>query len=272
MDAEAVPYGRARPRLHGGMTTNGSTHQIALVTGATRGIGREVARQLAAAGHVVYLGARDAAAGATVAAELAEAGDVRPLRLDVTDVASIAAAVERVEAEAGRLDVLVNNAGVNLELTPEGPVALPDVEAETVRATFETNVVGLIAVTNALLPLLRRAPGARIVNLSSDIASLRLMTEPDSRAATRRMLAYSSSKAAVNAATLLYANELREERILVNAASPGFVSTDLTHHKGALPVEEGARVPVLLATLGPDGPTGTFLAEDGTPEGSPAPW
>ena len=189
------------------------TTRTALVTGATRGIGVEIARQLAAAGQTVYLGARDRERGEQIAAQIA--GDARALQLDVTDADSVAAAALHIEKHAGRLDVLVNNAAINTDLGPDGVRAPQSVTADQVRATFDTNVAGLVAITNAVLPMLRRSPAARIVNLSSGIASLTHMTDPTSRAAQRRLLAYSASKAAVNALTLLYANELRD------AANPG---------------------------------------------------
>lgn len=240
-----------------------------LVTGATRGIGAEIARQLAAAGHTVYLGARDLGRGERLAAGWP--GDVRPVALDVTDDASIAAAAARIDGEAGRLDVLVNNAAVNPDLGPEGMIAPGDVTPDQMRAAFETNVVGLAAVTNAVLPLLRRSAGGRIVNLSSAIASLTLMTDPADRASQRRLLAYSSSKAAVNALTLLYANELRDTGIRVVAADPGVVATDMNGHTGPRTVEEGARIPVLLATREDRGETGVFVAagDDGAPVALP---
>jgi NAD(P)-dependent dehydrogenase (short-subunit alcohol dehydrogenase family) len=248
------------------------TGRIALVTGANRGIGREIARVLATRGMRVYLGARDAGRGAQAAEELADAGDVRALALDVADDASVAAAAERIEADAGRLDVLVNNAAINLELPSDGPVPPADMTGAAVRETYAVNVAGVVAVTNAMLPLLRRSDAARIVNLSTEIASLTHMTDPEHRAAKRLLLAYNSSKAAVNALTLIYANALRDDGILINSAGPGFVDTDMNNHQGVLTVQEGARVPVALATLGPEGPTGTFVCDDGSPAGATAPW
>ena len=237
------------------------TTRTALVTGATRGIGVEIARQLAAAGQTVYLGARDLLRGEQIAAQIA--GDARAVQLDVTDADSVAAAALQIEKHSGRLDVLVNNAAINTDLGPDGVRAPQSVTADQLRATFDTNVVGLVAITNAVLPMLRRSPSGRIVNLSSGIASLTHMTDPTSRAAQRRLLAYSASKAAVNAITLLYANELRTAAILVNAADPGFVATDMNDHQGTLAPSAGASVAVRLALLPDDGPTGTFVTHDG---------
>jgi NAD(P)-dependent dehydrogenase (short-subunit alcohol dehydrogenase family) len=246
--------------------------RIALVTGANRGIGREIARVLATRGMRVYAGARDAARGTRAAEELAGAGDVRAIALDVADDASVAAAADEIAAGAGRLDVLVNNAAINLDLGPDGPVAPAKVTPKAVRETFAVNVAGVVAVINAMLPLLRRSDAPRIVNLSTEIASLTHMTDPEHRAAKRLLLAYNSSKTAVNALTLIYANALRADGILVNAAGPGYVATDMNDHQGVLTVQEGARVPVALATLGADGPTGTFVGDDGSPTGAPLPW
>jgi NAD(P)-dependent dehydrogenase (short-subunit alcohol dehydrogenase family) len=229
--------------------------EIALVTGGNKGIGREIVRRLAAEGMVVYLGSRDEARGEAVAKELAASGaDVRVVPLDVTDQATCDAAARRIEDESGRLDVLVNNAGVVVEWG----VPLPEASADLVRRTYEVNVFGVVAVTHALLPLLRRSRCARVVNLSSPLGSLTLLEDPGSMITQNALLAYSSSKSAVNALTLIYANALRADGILVNAANPGYVATDLNGHRGVLTVEQGAEAPVRLALLGPDGPTGTF--------------
>jgi NAD(P)-dependent dehydrogenase (short-subunit alcohol dehydrogenase family) len=250
------------------------TARVAVVTGANKGIGREIARQLAQRGLVVYLGARDEDRGRAAESELrAEDLDVRFLHLDVTDEVSAASAAKRLHDEVGELHVLVNNAGIG------GPMQAPsETPAEQVRAVYETNVFGVITVTNALLPLLRKAASARIVNVSSAIGSLSAAAanldptgvHPPGEFPT--MLSYSTSKSALNAVTLTYANELRGTGILVNAASPGFVATDINGHHGILTVEQGARIPVLLATLDDDGPTAVFLGEDGTPEGQLLPW
>lgn len=248
--------------------------RVAVVTGANKGIGREIARQLAERGLVVYLGARDEERGRSTESVLRADGlDVRFLHLDITDGASVAHAAKRLENEVGLLHVLVNNAGIG------GPMQAPSqTPAEQVLKVYETNVFGAITVTNALLPLLRLAGSARIVNVSSAIGSLTATAanhdptgvHPPGEFPT--MLSYSTSKAALNAVTLTYANELRETGILVNAASPGFVATDINGHNGVLSTEQGARIPVLLATLDDDGPTATFLGENGTPEGQVLPW
>ncbi|WP_335937268.1 SDR family oxidoreductase [Streptomyces sp. PTD5-9] len=248
--------------------------RIALVTGANKGIGRAVSRRLGELGLRVYLGARDPDRGRRTERELrAEGLDARYVHLDVTDESSAARAARHIDEESGRLDALVNNAGTG------APVAPPsETPVHVVRRTYETNVFGVIAVTNAVLPLLRRSRSARIVNVSSLLGSL-------AHAAAREdpsgvfpegvfpaVLDYNTSKAALNALTVTYANELRAEGILVNSVSPGFVATDINGHRGHLTPEQGARLPVLLATCGDDGPTAAFLGEDGSPAGQPLAW
>ena len=228
--------------------------KVALVTGANKGIGKETARQLAALGITVWLGARDDERGRAAEAELeAEGGDVRRVVLDVTDPATIAAAVERIVAERGQLDILVNNAGVSVAGAWNPPSATP---VEAVRAVYEVNVFGAIAVTNAVLPLLCRSPAGRIVNVSSQLGSLELASGPPDPAYGEGalLLAYNSSKAALDMVTLLYARELRNTPIKVNAASPGFCATDLNDFRGHLSPAEGAKVLVRAATLPDDGP------------------
>ncbi|AWT42941.1 MULTISPECIES: SDR family oxidoreductase [Streptomyces] len=250
------------------------TPRYAVVTGGNKGIGREIVRQLAERGLVVYLGARDEQRGRAAESDLRADGlDVRFLHLDVTDDKSVALAAERLHEEAGVLHVLVNNAGIG------GPMQPPsETPTEQVRTVYETNVFGVITVTNALLPLLRRAGSARIVNVSSAIGSLSAAAANHDPTGVHPpgefpvMLSYATSKSALNAVTLTYANELRGTGILVNAASPGFVATDINGHHGVLTPQQGARIPVLLATLGDDGPTAAFLGEDGTPEGQVLPW
>jgi len=240
-----------------------SDRRVAVVTGANKGIGLEIARQLAREGVTVFIGSRDEARGRAAAEKLrAEALDARPLRLDVTDEKSVAAAASLLEREAGRLDILVNNAGIAID---DGPPSR--VSGEVLRRTYETNVFGLVRVTQALLPLLRRSTAGRIVNLSSGLGSLTLNSDPSWPFASVKYLAYNSSKSAVNAITVQLAWELRETPIKVNAADPGYVATDMNQHQGVRSVEQGAATPVRLALLPPDGPTGGYFNDDG-----PIPW
>jgi NAD(P)-dependent dehydrogenase (short-subunit alcohol dehydrogenase family) len=248
-------------------------HTVAMITGANKGIGRAVAEQLAALGMTVLIGARDSRRGEDAAAAVrAAGGDAHAVVLDVTDPATVGEAAKWVEERFNHLDVLVNNAGIS----GSGQVAPHDaldqvpstVDLDMVRAVFETNVFGMIAVTNALLPLLRRSPAPRVVNISSAAGSLTIAADPDGPLASLpTSAAYSPSKTAVNALTVQYANELRKDGILVNAADPGFVDTDINNHTGFLTPAQAAAVVVGLATLGDDGPTGGFFSE-----GGPVPW
>jgi NAD(P)-dependent dehydrogenase (short-subunit alcohol dehydrogenase family) len=251
-----------------------TTHRtVALVTGANKGIGRAAAEQLAARGMTVLVGARDPHRGEDAAAALrAAGGDVHALTLDVTDPATVRAAARQIEERFGHLDVLINNAGItgSGQISPEDAYdQVPStVDLDMVRAVFETNVFGVIAVTNAMLPLLRRSPAPRIVNVSSHAASLTIGSDPDGMlAGLLPSAAYSPSKTALGALTVQYANELRKDGVLVNAVAPGFVDTDSNNHTGFLTPAQGAAALVRLATLGPDGPTGGFFSEDG-----PVPW
>ena len=247
-----------------------TTHrEIALITGANKGIGRGAAEQLAALGMTVLIGARDPRRGEEAAAELRAAGrDVHAVTLDVTDPATVHEAAKQVEERFGHLDVLINNAGItgSGQVSPEDAHdQLPSaVDLDMVRAVFETNVFGVIAVTNAMLPLLRRSPAPRIVNVSSHAASLTLTSDPDGPfAALLPSAAYTPSKSALTALTVQYANELRKDGVLVNAVAPGYVDTDSNNHTGFLTVAQGAAVVVRLATLGADGPTAGFFGEEG---------
>ena len=240
--------------------------RVALVTGANKGIGFAIARGLLAQGvAVVYLGARDAARGASAAAALAGAGSgAHFVQLDVTDPVSIAAAADRIERAEGVLDILVNNAGIVGPVHPPSQTSVRDV-----RETYETNVFGVVAVTNGMLPLLRRSPAGRIVNLTSDLGSLATAAgDPD----FPQLLAYNSSKAALNAVTITYANELRAQQILVNAVSPGSVATDQNGHRGVLTPDQGAALPIRMATLPADGPTGIAVTADTDLTQHPLPW
>ena len=245
---------------------------VALVTGANKGIGLQIAKDLAARGFTVLVGSRNLAQGEAAAKSVS--ADARALQLDVTDHASIAAAAERIRSELGRLDVLVNNAAISHagkpgtsfeELLKAGRPSVASI-AE-VRAVFETNVFGVIAVTQAMLPLLLEAPAGRIVNVSSEVGSLTKQTDPTNPHRSIKNAAYVPSKTALNAITVAFANELETTRIKVNAACPGYTATDLNNFSGTRTVEQGAREPVRLALLDANGPTGSFSNEDG-----PLPW
>jgi NAD(P)-dependent dehydrogenase (short-subunit alcohol dehydrogenase family) len=242
--------------------------RVALVTGANKGIGLQVAKDLAVRGFTVLVGSRDLERGE--AATKGIAGDARALALDVTDTKSIAAAAEGIRNELGRLDVLVNNAAISHagksgrsleEMMKAGRASVASLDE--VRSVFETNVFGVIAVTQAMLPLLREAPAGRIVNVSSTAGSLTRNSDPTNPLRSMFGASYSPSKTALNAITLAFALELESTRIKVNAACPGFTATDLNNFQGTRSVEQAACEPVRLALLGPDGPTGTFSNDDG---------
>jgi len=233
--------------------------RVALVTGANKGIGFEIARGLAEQGLLVLIGARGEEAGATAAAALREQGLIaEPLRIDVTDAASVRAAAATIEERWGRLDILVNNAGISL-----GKDALPsEADLAQMRMVYETNVFGVVSVIQAMLPLLRRSPAGRIVNMSTGLASLTLTRGSDAPMGFSRLLAYNSSKTALNAVTVQFANELADTPIKVNAANPGLCATALSEGKGR-PPRDGAMVAVKLALLDADGPTGGHFGEAG---------
>jgi len=245
---------------------------VALVTGANKGIGHEIARQLAAHGVTVVIGARDVALGEAAAAAIRGA---RAIALDVTSADSIAAAAARIRRELGRLDVLVNNAGIAnggpRQATTMDAIIQSGVPSTTplaeIRTVFETNVFGAIAVTQAMLPLLREAPAGRIVNVSSRVGSMTTISDPAYPMPRVGGVAYAPSKSALNAVTIAFAQELAGTAIKVNAACPGYTATDFNDHTGSRSVTEAAREPVRLALLGPDGPTGSFSNDAG-----PIPW
>jgi NAD(P)-dependent dehydrogenase (short-subunit alcohol dehydrogenase family) len=235
--------------------------EVALVTGANKGIGYEIARGLGETGATVLVGARDLDRGIAAAEKLAAEGLATvPVLLDVTDPLSVTAAAALIEREYGRLDILVNNAGILIE-RGQRPSRTP---LEMLERTYATNVYGVVAVTNAMLPLLREAPAARIVNLSSGLGSLALTSDPDGPFPGALLLAYNSSKSALNSITVTYANELRDTPIKVNAADPGYCATDLNGHAGPRTPAQGAIAAVRLATLPEDGPTAGFFDDEGT--------
>ena len=240
---------------------------VALVTGANQGIGLQVAKDLAFHGFAVLVGSRNLKQGEKAAEGVG--ADARAIQLDVTNQASITHAAERIQKEFGRLDILVNNAAISHAGKPGRPLeeiaksGCPTVASiDDVRTVFEANVFGMIAVMQAMLPLLREAPAARIVNASSSSGSLTLNSDPANP--HRKMLGtYSCSKTALNAITVAFASDLESSCIKVNAACPGFTKTNLNNFQGTRSVEQAASEPVRLALLGPEGPTGTFSNEDG---------
>jgi NAD(P)-dependent dehydrogenase (short-subunit alcohol dehydrogenase family) len=231
-----------------------------LITGANKGLGFETARRLIGAGHTVYAGSRDPERGRQAVARLG----ARMVLIDVTDDASVTAAAKTIEADGG-LDVLVNNAGI--EVRTEGDVApgAAEITADLMRSLFETNVFGVVRVTHAFLPLLRRSAAPVVVNVSSGLASITRLTTPGTTAYAYPGVAYPASKAAVNMITVQYAKAFPEMRI--NAVEPGFTATDLNRHTGTQTVEEGAEIIVRMAQVGRDGPTGSYVGAHG-----PLPW
>jgi NAD(P)-dependent dehydrogenase (short-subunit alcohol dehydrogenase family) len=245
--------------LGGAMLQN---QTVALITGANKGIGLEVARQLGEKGITVLLGCRDRDRGQAAVEQLrAQNIEADLVIIDVTDPTSIAQAAEDVDARFDQLDILVNNAGISREYPRTAPSQTPTARAAE---TFATNVFAVVEVTNAFLPLLRKSPAGRIVNQSSSMGSLTLAADPESPVAGLNLLAYNSSKAALNAVTLEYAKELRDTSIKVNAADPGYCDTDLNGHQGYRTPSQGATAAVALATLPADGPTGSFSGDGGT--------
>jgi NAD(P)-dependent dehydrogenase (short-subunit alcohol dehydrogenase family) len=255
----AVRWDAADDRGVTEQTTNEKT--IALVTGANKGIGYEIAAGLGALGWSVGVGARDDGRRAAAVEKLRTAGiDAFGVPLDVTDDASAVAAARLIDGRTGRLDVLVNNAGVTGGM-PQEPT---QVSPEQVRAVVETNVLGVMRVTNAMLPLLRRSAAPRIVNMSSGVGSLSRQSATTDELSTGPISgAYSPSKTFLNAVTVQYAKELRDTKILINLACPGFVATDLNGFRGVRSTEQGAAIAIKLATLPDDGPTGGYFEDAG---------
>ncbi len=243
-----------------------SSKKIALITGANKGIGLETARQLGKKDITILLGARDIKKGKTAVEGLAKEGiDARPIAIDVSDPESVKKAAAQVEQDFGRLDILVNNAGI---MTDEKNRKVSEQSLATWRETFETNFFGLIATTNAFLPLLRKSEAGRIVNLSSILGSITLHSTPGSPVyESKNYAAYNVSKSAVNAYTVQLAYELKDTKIKVNAAHPGWVKTDMGGEGAMMEIEDGAKTSVALATIGSDGPNGAYMHM-----GEPLPW
>jgi len=234
------------------------TGKTVLITGANKGIGYETARQLGRLGYRIWLGSRDAERGGAAVAQLvAEGHDARLLVIDVTGDASVAAAAARVQAEDGRLDVLINNSGIT-----GGPPSAPSVEPiGQIQDVYQTNVFGPIRVTQAFLPLLTAAGRANVVMVSSGLGSLGWLSDPDNAFYGVNILGYNSSKTALNAITLSLAKDLAAVGVKVNAADPGYTATDMNGHSGYRTVEQAAAGIVWLADQDADGPTGRFYFE-----------
>ena len=243
--------------------------RVALVTGANQGVGLQVAKELVASGLTVLVGSRNFERGAAAAKDIGPGAIA--LQLDVTDGASITAAAERISKEPGRLDLLVNNAAISK--TTERTLGSPEYAASSkasnasldeIRAVWETNVFGVLAVYQAMLPLLRESPDARIVDVSSGVGSLTTNADPAYPYHAMFGPIYPASKAALNAMTLAMMVELESTDIKINLVSPGYTKTNLNGYAGAESVEDGSREVVRVALLGPDGPTGTFTRWENT--------
>lgn len=234
-------------------TENASAKKVAFISGANKGIGLETARQLIDLGYFVFIGARDSAKGEAAAASLGSAAAF--LRVDMEDSSSFTQVAEAIQARFGHLDALVNNAGIDAD-HGFGPGTAP---LSAIRKAFETNVFGLVGLTQALLPLLRNSSAGRIVNVSSILGSLTLNADPQSQLGDWRSFGYNGSKAAVNMFTATLSYELQNTAIKVNSAHPGWVKTELGGDAAPLEVAEGAKTSVQLATLPTDGPSGGFF-------------
>lgn len=237
-----------------------NTKKIALITGANKGLGLEMARQLGKEGITVLLAARDLAKGEAAAQTLKSEGiEARPIELDVVNPAHIAAVAEQIEKDFGHLDILINNAGMMNDGSDWAANSTPTVTPKALHDTFETNFFAVVALTQALLPLLKKAPAARIVNMSSILGSLTLHAQPGSPIYDSKLFAYDSSKAALNSFTIHLGHALANTKIKVNSAHPGWVKTDMGTDAAPMEIPEGAETGVTLATLPEDGPTGGYF-------------
>lgn len=235
-----------------------TTRKVALISGANKGIGLETARQLGKQGITILLGARDLAKGEAAAAELKKEGiDARAVKLDVVDAADHEAVAKLIEKEFGALDILVNNAGVTFEgFGSNEPSKTP---LDVLRKTLETNFFAVVALTQALLPLVRKSEAGRIVNVSSILGSLSLQATEGSPIYDFKAFAYDTSKAALNSFTIHLAHELKGTKIKVNSAHPGWVKTDMGTDAAPMEIGDGAKTEVQLAMLAADGPTGGYF-------------
>lgn len=235
------------------------TKQVALITGANKGIGFETARQLGKLGITIVLGSRDADKGDAAAAKLRTEGiAARPIKLDVTDSKDRDAAVKFLQKNFGKLDILVNNAAI-AEEGGWGKNTTSSISTDTLQKTFETNLFAPVALTQALLPLIRKSAAGRIVNLSSILASNTLHSDPKSPIYNSKAFAYDASKSALNAFTIHLAHELQGTNIKVNSAHPGWVKTDMGTDAAPMEIVDGAKTSVALATLPQEGPNGAFI-------------
>ncbi len=241
-----------------------------LITGANRSIGFETARQLLQQGYYVYLGCRDFEKGQQAVSRLQSEGlnQVEPIEIDVDQIDSIRAAREVLGGKIKVLDVLINNAGIlgGMEQTPL------ETEIGAFKQVFETNFFGVIEVTQAFIDLLRQSPEPRIVNVTSGLGSLTLHADPAWKYYSIKPVSYVSSKAALNAYTIVLAHNLRDTPFKINAVDPGYTATDFNHHNGPGTVPDAAARVVKAAVLGPDGPTGQYFSHDNAPETGISPW
>lgn len=243
--------------------------KTALITGANKSIGFETARQLLQQGYYVYVGSRDIKKGEEAVSQLKLEGlnNVAPIEIDVDNIESIQAARTQLSKKINVLDVLINNAGISGAMH----TAL-ETDINVFRQVFETNFFGVITVTQTFIDLLKQSPAPRIVNVTSGLGSLTLHSDPSWKYYGVKPAGYVSSKAALNAYTILLANNLLNTPFKVNAVDPGYTATDFNHHSGPGTVPDAAARVVKAATLAPDGPTGQFFSDDNAPDTGISPW